>query len=94
MEFLFGVLILALLISILQLIIVLHLQKKESEDVYQRIISYARFHLATHEHMQHQQHNQEDFRFISELPALKSSNLIDFSKIASNRLKNHQKISD
>lgn len=44
------------------------------------------FNLATQEHMQHQRHNQENFRFTSKLPALKTSNLTDFSKAASIRL--------
>jgi hypothetical protein len=45
------------------------------------------FNLAIQNHMQHQQHNQVDFRVISELLALKTSNSIDFSKTVSIRLK-------
>jgi hypothetical protein len=44
--------------------------------------------------VQHQQYIQEDFKFISKLSTLKTSNLIDFSKAASIRLKMNQKISD
>lgn len=43
--------------------------------------------LADQERMQHQQYNQENFRFISELPTLKTSNLIDLSRATSIRLK-------
>lgn len=43
--------------------------------------------LADQERMQHQQHNQENFRFISELPTLKTSNLIDLSRATYIRLK-------
>lgn len=39
--------------------------------------------------MQHQQHNQKDFRFISELPSLKTSNSIDALKATFIKLKNH-----
>lgn len=43
--------------------------------------------LATQRRMQHQQYNQEDVRFISKSPTLKTPNLINFSKAASIRLK-------
>ncbi|KAG1141611.1 hypothetical protein G6F37_010834 [Rhizopus arrhizus] len=39
--------------------------------------------------MEHQQHNQV-FSFVRELPTLKTSNSIDFSKFVSIRIKNYQ----
>lgn len=47
------------------------------------------FNLAIQKGMQHQQHNQKDFRFISELPSLKTSNSIDALKATFIKLKNH-----
>lgn len=58
--------------------------KKASIKEYHHICG---LNLATQRRMQHQQYNQEDVRFISKSPTLKTPDLIDFSKAASIRLK-------
>ncbi|CEP15642.1 hypothetical protein [Parasitella parasitica] len=51
------------------------------------------FNLAKQKRMQHQNNNLQDFDFISKLPILKTSNLIDFVNAAAQRLINYQRTS-
>ncbi|KAG1055123.1 hypothetical protein G6F43_002912 [Rhizopus delemar] len=68
-----------------------------SKEKLRKIFTKEYYHmcgvnLAAQERMQHQQHNQENFRVINETPTLKTLNLIDFSKATSIRLQNYQRI--
>ncbi|CEP15471.1 hypothetical protein [Parasitella parasitica] len=51
------------------------------------------FNLVKQKRMQHQNNNLQDFDFISKLPTLKTSNVIDFVNAAAQGLINYQRIS-